>query len=334
MISKHNVDRVVFNGDLFNSVQNLSGPFFNLAFSGMYNLKVPIDIIDGNHDKYDTVYKVLEPFKIFARVHSEPVSYFDNTLQMKVAMIPFQRNLEDALTAIDNCTKEEIPTLVFIHQGLAGHCRDPLAIPKSAYDKPHIKKVFGGHYHFKFTDGFPGREELIVYPGSVVSLHFDDNLQSKYCVIYDTKTDELIWEENPNTAYFISLKQSQIAENRDKLESLAPVSYLRVILDDDTTRLPMSFLSKFKGYTTAKDKSEPILYSTDDAAYVDTEKAFNYTEFSTSLNMSEDNMTFDLTYDQFNELVLKSNADASLLKATDAATLSIVMARAFEFGNA
>ena len=333
LINKYGVDRVFFGGDLFNTVQNLQGPFFNLAFSGMYNLKVPIDIIDGNHDKYDTIYRVLEPFKVFARVHSEPTSYYDNTLQMKLVMIPFQRSLLDAIKAVDDYTKEEIPTLLFIHQGLQGYCRDPLALPKEVYDKPHIKKVFGGHYHFKFTESLSDRQDHIVYPGSIISLHFDDNLQSKFCVIYDTVTNELIWEENPNTAYFISLTQNQIIENKDRLENLAPVSYLRVILQGDNLKIPMSFLSKFKGYTTVNKKTEAVMYNNADSAYVD-DDSFDYNEFSDSLKTSEDNLSFDLTIEQFKELVLKSNTDPNLIKATDNSTLDIVMTRAFEYGNA
>jgi DNA repair exonuclease SbcCD nuclease subunit len=331
LCDKKNIDRVSMLGDMFESAAGLQFPYFNLAFFGMHGLPRPCSIIDGNHDKFDSVYRVLDPFKVFARVHSVPEGYYDNATGLRTVFVPFQRNVDELYAHLDKLLKPEEETVVFIHQGPQGHVLDQFAYDKNVFDRPHIKKVFGGHYHFKFEEALGDDPMRLVYPGSVISLRFNEQIASKFAVIWDSKTNELEWVENPHSAFFVSLEQAQVLKLKDELEQVAPVSYLRVVLKDkdEQQRVPMSYLAKFKGYVITTGKDDSPQYRLGDV----NQNNFNYNNFSALLSeTSQSHLSFDLRYDDFRELILQATEEQILIKQTANKVLDEVFQREYTVG--
>lgn len=329
MIELHNIDRAYFGGDLFNTVVDLKPPFFNLAFKGLYGLNIPLEIIDGNHDKYDPLYKVMEPFSSFARIHSVPEGFYDKDLGLRMVFLPFQREYDEAVSTINKLLKEEQESLVFMHQGIQGKVIDPLAVPKHLFNKKHVQKVFGGHYHFKFEEKVGNDEQKLIYPGSIISLHFGDSFASRYAVIYDTKKKEVEWLENPYTPYFISMKQQHIFQLKDKLEDIASSSYLRVELGaGEELKINVSFLMKFKGYTVSENTSQSQMFKTDSG---NMPTQMDYSNFAGTVDASS-TLSLDLTPEDFHNLIMTANEDATLLKQTNDKVLQQVLNEAYQLG--
>jgi DNA repair exonuclease SbcCD nuclease subunit len=332
MKEKHNCSRCVFGGDLFDSVCDLKMPYFNMMHRGMWSLDCSMDLIDGNHDKYDAIYKAIDPFKPFARVHSVPEAYYDPSMGHKLVFLPFQRDPEVATSWVNELTKEEVPTLVFIHQGIQGYVIDDCAINKSVFAKPHIKKVFGGHYHFRIETGIVSGPKKIIYPGSVVSLHFDDSFTGKYCVIYDTDTDELIWEENPSTSFFIQMPQKQVLESMEQLEGLTSVSFIRILkTKDEELSVPMSFLLKFRGYDIGEEKIDP------DAKFKNEQQEQSEFDYASHLKemskTASGDLSYDLTHEQYKTLVLNGNEDGTLVERATQEKLDEVLQSTYLLGK-
>jgi DNA repair exonuclease SbcCD nuclease subunit len=294
LVKKYNIGHVIFGGDLFNSVSDLKLPFVKLALDGFNLIEADIYILDGNHDYSDKNFYATSLFKYVTKeIIHEPNSTFIPSLGVRFAYLPFCRNLEEAKNNIVEVLKYDEPTIAFMHQGIEGKCYDDLAVPANLFDKPNVKRVFCGHYHFSFEEG------KIVYPGSMFSCNFLDENPRKV-VIYDVDTDELIYEENPACSYFISLTQKLINENMEKLLEVAKSTYLRVELmsaNEDLT-IPYEFLEKFRGYVISSDNAKKEFVP--QYTYVDS--SFTAESPTTSIEMTE----LDFNYETYKSLILNT----------------------------
>jgi DNA repair exonuclease SbcCD nuclease subunit len=303
-----NVDRVVCGGDIFNSVADLLPPYFNFSFWALDQLNRPLDILDGNHDKYDQIYKPLDPMKKLGRVWSEPASFYEHNLELRVVMIPFIREEELLVNTYETLLDmSDDPTLVFIHQGLAGRIPDNLAIPKELFtSRPYIKHVFAGHYHFAFDEG------NIHYPGSLFALNFGDSqVEKRYVMIYDSKTNEVEKIENEHAARFISMTQPQFNKMFDEFEDVADKFYIRIFKGkDEELTIPLEKLSKFRGYVVAKERDKgkkERMYQVD---YSQVEQDLN--ESARFELTGSDKMSCDLTREEFKVLINEATEDTTM----------------------
>ena len=313
LCEERNIDRVVCGGDVFNSVHDLKMPFFNLAFFALDRLDVRVDLLDGNHDKYDAVYRPLDPFNKLGRVWAEPDSYWDNMLERNVVMLPFQRDLQEAKKVVKKLLKKKEDTIVFMHQGITGLFPDDLAYDPAMFAADHVDRIFAGHYHFPYD------QDKIISPSSLFALNFGDSIdESRYVLIYDTKTGEVEKVENTLACGFLPLTNNQLADVKDEIEEIAPYTYLRLLLKPgEKLSLETSFLHTFRGYEITKEgkkkKKKEAKFQVDYS-----QEAPEDLDISDLRGSGDSNLAGDLTAEEFKELIIKFNKDKDLLDTAEA----------------
>lgn len=190
---EENIDRIVFCGDLYQTVgDNLSTQTQAAVCEFVDKLRKvkPLDVLVGNHDQssttnYKNVHKLI-PFKYWdnVTVYDKPTVVNDYFVYM-----PYCTSDEYAVSILENI-KDKQNKVVFSHLELKGinlgnGIETTHGVPLDLLSQ--FKMTIQGHYHGSSSYGLN-----IKVIGSTQRLSFKDPGKSRNnIIIYDTETDEI-----------------------------------------------------------------------------------------------------------------------------------------------
>lgn len=199
LCNKHNIDKIVFGGDLYGPVgDNISCQTQYVVckfFEKLQTLKLPIEVIVGNHDMLSDTVNNREAHKISPFKHWENINVYDIPCidsNNKLIYMPYSlcdEYSEAFLNKIEN--KEEY--IIFSHLEIKDINLGNGIFTKKGVNIDLLKSfnlVFQGHYHSG------GKLASNIYvSGSTQRLSFKDKGISKNNIlIYDTETNKILRE--------------------------------------------------------------------------------------------------------------------------------------------
>ncbi len=193
-ITCHDIDQVVFGGDLFHTHGKLDAAVLKVAYEGMMQISTaanrPADVyaLVGNHDTSDKSMQVhamhwLEGLGI--NVVDEPYHNGFNGLPRTFSFMPYTEDPEALKKFFHDAAGMQGDKICFLHQGVAGtpmgsgYVINEIFEPDMVPD--NVKHVFSGHYHRhnKATD-------KITTIGSPMQLTWADSGDKKGFLVFDT----------------------------------------------------------------------------------------------------------------------------------------------------
>jgi DNA repair exonuclease SbcCD nuclease subunit len=186
---EHEVDLIVFNGDLFHTHGTLHSSVLQVAFRGFSALAkaAPVILLTGNHDVADKEGRIssiewlsaipgvdVVPMheQVHRRIYGVPLSFFS-----------FTESKKDLQNFLNRCPDDSI---VFIHQGVKGMSGTDFVLQSEILDDtivPNtIRRIFTGHYHRH------ANSKHITVVGSPMQFNWSDMYNEKGWLIIDTDT--------------------------------------------------------------------------------------------------------------------------------------------------
>lgn len=194
----HNIEFVMFGGDLFDARGNIPYEAFNLAMwfiKELVNRNIKIFATVGNHDRLGN-YKTYTTHAMEAFECAFP----DNFKCFKEPIYVFNRdtctNVIDGETdiAVIETDDDDLYSIAMLHHDVQGYdfggyiCEDGLDLE---YFKDICDLVCVGHYHNASSKG------KVRYLGSLHHMTRNDANTTKYYYLFDTQTREFVAHEMP-----------------------------------------------------------------------------------------------------------------------------------------
>lgn len=240
-LREHKIKKVIHLGDVFDrrKYMNTKTLYYwkDRVFNPLRDMGVTMHVIVGNHDTFfKSTNKVNGPEVYLPeydniKVYSKPSTV--NLGGMDMCFMPWitEENLDDALSEMEN-TKAEILMGHLEIQGfeqIRGHINTHDGFKKSQFKKFDI--VYSGHYHHKSSSG------NIHYLGSPYGFVWSDWNDSRGFHVFDTKTRDLDFVENPNEIFHKIYYRdgAKTFEDLDATDySYVKDCYVKVIVEEKT----------------------------------------------------------------------------------------------------
>jgi len=230
---RHNVDYVIFCGDLFHTHGKIeSGPLY-IASDLFSRFKKPdrkIIVLVGNHDL--GIKKGATSVDWLAKLDVKIVH--DTYINDKFGFIAYTDNEQSFK---DSCfkLKEHNLDYWFLHQGVKNvPVGSDFVVPNEfSFDIPeNLKMVFTGHYH-NHTQVI---DRPITIIGSPMQFNWSDTEKTRGCIILDTWTHE--WKFHPlDSPKFIALKGLDSFFNANNVEN----NFVKI-----TEEIPIIFMDEIR----------------------------------------------------------------------------------------
>ena len=180
---------IIWLGDLLDRRGHIEAELLNLFYEYFSHSKHNHWIIVGNHDllSVHSQETALTPLKALenVRIIDEPTYLTKDGPYSDILMVPYYRNPQKFLEAVNDPSNEPKPTTLICHQGIkeftlgSGYTEDE-AVHLS--DLQQFQLVVCGHYHT------PQQKSNVVYVGSPFSHSFGESNENKRLAIFDTST--------------------------------------------------------------------------------------------------------------------------------------------------
>jgi len=203
-LEKNNIDTVIHLGDAFDNRKGIDYWALKWAKENVYDkfqqFGVNVYNIVGNHDTYykntnqvNSIDTLLEEYDNVVKV-SSPKEFKIGGLKMVLLPWICSENEEETMKLLESTEA----SVVFGHLELSGFCVFPGQFQPHGMDKKifeKFKKVYSGHYHTRSDDG------KIFYIGNPYQMFWNDYNDTRGFSIFDTKTTELQYVNNPYTIF-------------------------------------------------------------------------------------------------------------------------------------
>lgn len=224
----------VFLGDLLEKRGLIEANCINVLYKYFSTSKLQHTLIVGNHCllSVHSEETALEPLKALENVTvvDEPTYLPIGHPYSEILMVPYYRNPQKFLAAINDPSNTPKPTVLICHQGVkeftlgSGYTEDD-AVPMSALKQ--FKLVLAGHYHT------PQAKGNVVYLGSPFSHSFGESNENKRLAVFDTETLDLEFSPTEFPQHWTHEFDLTLGLNdlyNQYLEELTPDNYHRVIV--------------------------------------------------------------------------------------------------------
>ena len=191
-IVEHQEHNVVWLGDLLDRRGHIEAEVLNLFYDYFSHSRHQHNVIVGNHDLLGVHSEVtaLQPLKALENVAiiDEPHYLRGDGPISSILMVPYYRNPQKFLAAINDPSNEPKPMTLICHQGVkeftigSGYTEDDAVAME---DLAQFDLVIAGHYHTPKGCG------NITYLGSPFSHSFGESNEEKRIGILDTATNTL-----------------------------------------------------------------------------------------------------------------------------------------------
>ena len=244
-LDSHSIDTVVHLGDCFDVRKGIDYWSLDWAktnfFDPLRERGIHLHLIVGNHDIfYKESLSINSPGLNLREYDNISIYSRPGTVQIKDSlcfMVPWicTDNANDFVEQLDSTSAD----VCFGHLELAGFYANKDYLCQHGTDVKVFSRfdtVFSGHFHKKSTRG------NVTYLGNPYQLYWNDEGDVRGFHIFDTKTKDLEFIENPNTMFHKVFynEGNQKLINHNKLAD----TYVKVVVEKSTPKKLTNFVDK------------------------------------------------------------------------------------------
>lgn len=262
---------VIWLGDMLDRRGHIEAEVLNVLYNHFDHTKVYNYIVVGNHDliSMTSTETALEPLKALENVIVvDKPTYLNDKPLGTTLMVPYYRNPQKFLEAINDPSNLPKPTTLICHQGIkeftigSGYTEDEAVLLD---DLAAFKLVVAGHYHT------PRQMANVVYLGSPFSHSFGESNEHKRLGLLDLKTSTISFIETDfrqHLSFNIDLTKPEgdidtvdvAGRMRDIIRVIATgtEAQIKEFQKSEFVQLPGTLNIKFI-YRIIKDKSQALI---------------------------------------------------------------------------
>lgn len=270
--TKHNINNIVFAGDLFHDRQKIEVYTYQKTFEifEKYLLndesKLKIYLLLGNHDLWHlskTTISSVKPLRAMPNViivdKPSTLKLTDGTDSFDCSFLPYTH---DPISDLINLSNKSNYRVLFGHLAIDGAILNKLAgtqaeieleldgdmvkVDQTIFKNWH--QVFLGHYHSPQQ-----LSENVEYIGSTLQLTFAEAFDDKHLIIFDTETKKKQYIKNDFSPKHYIINSNEL--EKYKLDN----NFIRLIVDDITSSEVIELKDKLSGKTGSLEiKPKPI----------------------------------------------------------------------------
>jgi len=299
-LKKYKIDTVIHMGDMFDNRKMVD--YWSIDWTKRVILeplkKYKVHVILGNHDIfYKNTTKLNSPMLLLNDYKN--INVYDNPVTIKIdekdiLFVPWitSEGEQKTLEAIQNTSA----SVCMGHLELSGFYVNKSTISEHGRDKSIFEKfdkVFSGHYHMRNDDG------KIFYLGNPYQMYWSDYNDKRGFSIFDTKTNEIIFIDNPYEMFKIcNYNENDIQKDLSEYEGCI----VKLVVQNKTDQ------SKYERFIDRLIKQNPY-----ELKIVETVKLNSDFDFE-EIVQNEDTLTLLKKYVDESEIKLNKNRVKDLIQ--------------------